>query len=66
MRIRFLDHDPRAGAVVEMDSSRGRELIESGNAEQVAEDTPATPARDKPAAKKAVKKKSGSKADVGK
>lgn len=37
MLIKFNDTDPRAGMVVRMDSSRGQQLIDSGAAEQVAE-----------------------------
>ncbi|WP_315383430.1 hypothetical protein [Microvirgula aerodenitrificans] len=37
MLIKFNDTDPRAGMVVRMDSSRGQQLIDSGAAEQMAE-----------------------------
>ena len=35
MKIRFLESDPRAGTVAQMDSSRGQQLIDSGSAVQV-------------------------------
>ncbi|WP_295850981.1 HeH/LEM domain-containing protein [uncultured Xylophilus sp.] len=38
MRIQFLPSDPRAGTVVQMDSSRGQQLIDAGAAVQVNEE----------------------------
>lgn len=32
MQIRFTEKDPRAGTVAEMDSSRGQQLVDEGNA----------------------------------
>ena len=37
MIIRFLQGDPRAGLVARMDSSRGRDLVEMGAAEELSE-----------------------------
>lgn len=38
MRIKFKAPDPRAGTIAQMDSHRGRELVESGAADEVRED----------------------------
>jgi hypothetical protein len=38
MRIKFKAPDPRAGTVAQMDSIRGRELVEAGAADEVRED----------------------------
>lgn len=38
MRIKFKAPDPRAGTIAQMDSHRGRELVESGAADEVKED----------------------------
>lgn len=38
MKIKFVDGDPRAGAVAQMDSIRGQELIDTGAAVRVRED----------------------------
>lgn len=35
MRIKFKSPDPRAGLIAQMDSSRGQQLIDSGNAAEV-------------------------------
>ncbi len=37
MLIKFKKPDPRAGMVARMDSSRGRQLIDAGAADQVSE-----------------------------
>lgn len=37
MLIKFKEPDPRAGMVACMDSSRGRQLIDAGAADQVSE-----------------------------
>lgn len=37
MLIKFKEPDPRAGMVARMDSSRGRQLIDAGAADQVSE-----------------------------
>lgn len=41
MQIKFKDSDPRAGMVVQMDSSRGQFFIDSGAAVAVKEGAPA-------------------------
>lgn len=38
MLIRFKSPDPRAGSIVNMDGSRGRDFIEMGAAEEVRSD----------------------------
>lgn len=38
MRIKFIKPDPRAGAIAQMDSSRGRQLVAAGAAIEVKED----------------------------
>ncbi|KQM78907.1 HeH/LEM domain-containing protein [Xylophilus sp. Leaf220] len=47
MRIKFQMPDPRAGTIAQMDSSRGRQLVERGNAVEIGpDDAPvARPAR---------------------
>ena len=37
MLIKFNDHDPRAGTVARMDSTRGQQLVDAGAAVRVAE-----------------------------
>lgn len=60
MKIRFKKGDPRAGLVAEFNTSRAREFIDSGAAEEVkaraAEVEPETEPDSKPAKKKAKKK----------
>ncbi|KQM79824.1 HeH/LEM domain-containing protein [Xylophilus sp. Leaf220] len=38
MRIKFQKPDPRAGTIAQMDSSRGRQLVERGNAVEIGPD----------------------------
>lgn len=38
MRIKFKSPDPRAGTVAQMDSHRGRQLVDAGAADQVKDD----------------------------
>lgn len=38
MKIKFKAPDPRAGTIVQMDSSRGQHFIDSGSAVQVKDD----------------------------
>lgn len=38
MKIKFKHPDPRAGTVAQMDSIRGRELVDSGAADEVKDD----------------------------
>lgn len=38
MKIKFKSPDPRAGTIVQMDSSRGQHFIDSGSAVQVKDD----------------------------
>lgn len=44
MRIKFKSPDPRAGMIAQMDSIRGRQLIELGAAEEVKDDGGRLPA----------------------
>lgn len=37
MLIQFIKPDPRAGTVVQMDSSRGQQFIDAGHAQAVSE-----------------------------
>jgi len=39
MRIRFISPDPRAGMIATMDSRRGQDLIDSGAAERVSDNS---------------------------
>ncbi|TAA20298.1 hypothetical protein [Pseudoxanthomonas winnipegensis] len=43
MLIKFKAPDPRAGVIVQMDSLRGQEFIDAGNAVAVKEGTSAAP-----------------------
>lgn len=74
MRIRFKAPDPRAGTVVQMDSSRGQHFIDTGAAVLVKDDDSAValihedgqsgdsaPASDKPAPVPRAKKAADSK-----
>lgn len=46
MLIRFIKPDPRAGTQARMDSSRGQQFIDAGQAERVNEN--AAPVKDAP------------------
>ncbi|HWT21644.1 MAG TPA: hypothetical protein VN280_22305 [Variovorax sp.] len=49
MRIKFKAPDPRAGTIVQMDSSRGQFFVDNGSAVKMKDDgSEATPATDKP------------------
>lgn len=61
MKIRFKKGDPREGQVAEFNSSRARDLIDAGAAEEVKARSEAADEPDKPAEK--AKKKAKKKAD---
>lgn len=47
MKIKFKKGDPRAGMVVEFDSSRGQELVDAGSAD-IYKENASEPVKDEP------------------